>query len=115
MELRGAFPGSRTLCAELVNLANQRGGPDNITAVAARFDGPGLPRRSRRSSRCGRSSGFRAGGDEDDLMDTNGIVTTEIPAHRPAPAPRKESRVRPGFMFLALLIGTILLYLVLAS
>jgi protein phosphatase len=30
------------LCASLIELANQRGGPDNITAVAARFDGEGL-------------------------------------------------------------------------
>jgi protein phosphatase len=31
------------LCAELIDRANARGGPDNITVVAARFDGPGLP------------------------------------------------------------------------
>lgn len=31
------------LCAALVDLANERGGPDNITVVAARFDGEGLP------------------------------------------------------------------------
>ncbi len=31
------------LGVELISLANSRGGPDNITVVAARFDGPGLP------------------------------------------------------------------------
>lgn len=31
------------LCDELVELANRRGGPDNITVVAAAFDGTGLP------------------------------------------------------------------------
>ena len=31
------------LCAALVDLANSRGGHDNITVVAARFDGDGLP------------------------------------------------------------------------
>lgn len=31
------------LCDRLIDLANARGGPDNITVVAARFDGPGLP------------------------------------------------------------------------
>jgi protein phosphatase len=31
------------LCAALIDLANERGGPDNITVVAARFDGTGLP------------------------------------------------------------------------
>jgi serine/threonine protein phosphatase PrpC len=31
------------LCAQLIERANVRGGPDNITAVAARFSGSGLP------------------------------------------------------------------------
>lgn len=31
------------LCSTLIDLANTRGGPDNITVVAARFEGPGLP------------------------------------------------------------------------
>ena len=30
------------LCSALIDLANSRGGPDNITVVAARFDGQGL-------------------------------------------------------------------------
>jgi len=29
-------------CARLIDLANNNGGPDNITVVAARFEGPGL-------------------------------------------------------------------------
>jgi protein phosphatase len=31
------------LCAALIDLANARGGPDNITVITARFDGDGLP------------------------------------------------------------------------
>jgi protein phosphatase len=31
------------LCSALIDAANERGGPDNITIVAARFDGEGLP------------------------------------------------------------------------
>lgn len=31
------------LCAALIDLANERGGPDNITVVAAHFEGDGLP------------------------------------------------------------------------
>ncbi|HET9064673.1 MAG TPA: protein phosphatase 2C domain-containing protein [Gemmatimonadales bacterium] len=31
------------ICEQLVTLANERGGPDNITVVAVRFDGEGLP------------------------------------------------------------------------
>jgi protein phosphatase len=31
------------LCSALIDLANARGGPDNITVVTARFEGDGLP------------------------------------------------------------------------
>ncbi|HVD32637.1 MAG TPA: hypothetical protein VNC19_03600, partial [Gemmatimonadales bacterium] len=31
------------LCSALIDLANGRGGPDNITVVTARFEGAGLP------------------------------------------------------------------------
>ncbi len=31
-----------TLCSQLIDLANERGGPDNITVVIARFDGSSL-------------------------------------------------------------------------
>jgi len=37
------LPDLEKLGGELITLANNRGGPDNITVVAARFDGPGLP------------------------------------------------------------------------
>jgi PPM family protein phosphatase len=32
------------LCSALIDLANDRGGPDNITVVAVRFEGEGLPK-----------------------------------------------------------------------
>lgn len=44
-EIRDAVAGSDDcagLCKSLVDLANERGGPDNITVVAARIDGGGL-------------------------------------------------------------------------
>ena len=36
-------PDPSALCAALIDLANSRGGPDNITVITARFDGEGLP------------------------------------------------------------------------
>lgn len=33
----------KTACQQLINLANDRGGEDNITVVIAQFSGPGLP------------------------------------------------------------------------
>jgi protein phosphatase len=42
-ELIETSSGLSDLCSALIDLANGRGGPDNITVVAARFDGEGLP------------------------------------------------------------------------
>ena len=36
-------PDLPTLCSALIDLANERGGPDNVTVVAVRFEGDGLP------------------------------------------------------------------------
>ena len=36
-------PDLAAACSTLIDLANERGGPDNITVIIARFDGDGLP------------------------------------------------------------------------
>ncbi|MBL0938142.1 MAG: serine/threonine-protein phosphatase [Gemmatimonadaceae bacterium] len=41
-ELAVSHPDVRALCRELIALANSRGGPDNITVIAVRFEGDGL-------------------------------------------------------------------------
>ena len=42
-QLASETPDLMELCSKLVEMANERGGPDNITAVAARFGGDALP------------------------------------------------------------------------
>src|SRR3954470_15680222 len=42
-QLAQEHPDLAALCSALIDLANSRGGPDNITVVAARFEGEGLP------------------------------------------------------------------------
>jgi protein phosphatase len=42
-ELVRQRPELADLCGALIDLANERGGPDNITVVAAHFEGDGLP------------------------------------------------------------------------
>jgi len=41
-ELAGIVSDAAALCRELVDLANDRGGPDNVTVVVVQFDGEGL-------------------------------------------------------------------------
>ena len=41
--LARTHPELPALCSALIDLANERGGPDNITVVAAHFQGDGLP------------------------------------------------------------------------
>jgi protein phosphatase len=42
-ELARQHPDPPALCSALIDLANSRGGPDNITVVTARFEGENLP------------------------------------------------------------------------
>ncbi|HEX9053925.1 MAG TPA: Stp1/IreP family PP2C-type Ser/Thr phosphatase [Gemmatimonadales bacterium] len=42
-ELIAEYSEPAELCTALINLANSRGGPDNITVVVARLEGDGLP------------------------------------------------------------------------
>jgi len=86
------------ICDRLIALANERGGPDNITVVVARFDGDGL-----------RNSGEAAevGHQVFPLIDTE-TSTEPVPVYKgsPAPVPAREARWRRilGILALAALI-----------
>jgi protein phosphatase len=101
-ELTRTVPDLALLCSHLIDLANQRGGPDNITVVVARFDGEGLPPPD-------------GGGEIGHLVYplNEGESTTEpVPVYTgsPAPVPIGESHRRLWLVVVLLLGLGLLLY-----
>ena len=78
--MAAAQPDLEALGTELVDLANGRGGPDNITVVLARFEGEALPAPEHASE-----PAYSVLPTDEDDPDT--IVTAERPAPVPAPTP----------------------------
>jgi protein phosphatase len=106
-EVAAAHSDLPALCSALIDLANSRGGPDNITVVAARFDGEGLPAP-------GDGDGDAVGYRQYPLADTE-ATTAEHPIETEAPAPparRASPLARPvtfaAFLVLLALLGLFL-------
>jgi protein phosphatase len=93
------------VCDKLVALANERGGPDNITVVVARFDGDGL----RYSDGATQEE---VGHQVYPLIDTE-TSTEPVPVYKGSrpPVPNKETRQQTRTLVLALVaIGAALLW-----
>jgi protein phosphatase len=87
-------PNLMALCERLIDRANETGGPDNITVVAARFDGDGLPLSSN-GDEVGHRVFATAQEREQGVSYEQLVDTREIPSVKPAPvisAPERESR-----------------------
>ncbi len=84
------------VCEKLIALANERGGPDNITVVVARFDGDGL-----RNSDGGPQD---VGHQVYPLIDTE-TSTEPVPVYKGSrpPVPSKETRKQTRMIVLALI------------
>ena len=90
-------PDLMMLCAKLIETANSRGGPDNITAVVARFEGDGLT-----DPRTGDNAGYQVYPLQD------GEATTEpVPIYTGSPAP--VSRKHQKKLLILAVLGAILL------
>jgi len=93
-----ANPELSDLCGALIDLDNERGGPDNITVVTARFDGDGLPEPSA-SEDVGYAVYHLAAADDEEPTTT---VPTVVAA-APAPPSLSGSRTRAVLLMAAVL------------
>jgi protein phosphatase len=83
------------LCSALIDLANDRGGPDNITVVAARFEGEGLPE-ARASEGVGYAVYHLPESEEAEPAEAPAPVPAPAPAPAAEPLPRPAPGPRPG-------------------
>ena len=80
------LPDVEGACTDLIALANENGGPDNITVIVARFDGDGLPKSSRESL-----VGHRVYTGEVDARPTVRVSASDLPAETEAYVPRFQA------------------------
>lgn len=109
-QLMNEEPDLDRLCTRLITLANERGGPDNITVIVARFEGEGLP-----AVDDGGEVGYHTLADENTDSDPEGIPVLPSPPPPPeivAETPPQPPLRRNGSPTTMALIGAgILLFL----
>jgi protein phosphatase len=84
-----------SLCGALIDLANERGGPDNITVVAARFTGEGLAEPSNEEG---------VGYSVYDLPEGEEVPTDEMPVTATEPPPPPAPPTLAGNRFRSILL-----------
>ena len=108
-QIAGSATDLQQACDQLIALANQRGGPDNITVVVARVDGDGLQPPNGQDE---------VGHQVYPLIDTE-TSTEPVPVYRgsPPPVPQAEVQARGRWLLTVLLLvaAAIALALVLAQ
>jgi PPM family protein phosphatase len=95
--IAGSGPDLAAACDRLIALANERGGPDNITVIIARFDGDGLP-----AAEAGDAPGHQVF----PLIDTE-TSTEPVPVYRGSPPPLSARRARWRALLVILLLGAL--------
>ncbi len=97
-QIASEAPSLLELCARLIDLANTRGGPDNITAVAVRFTGDGLSE----------PDGATAVGHQVYPLSEGESTTEPVPVYTGSPAPVPVHPDHPGHPH-RILFGVLLL------
>jgi protein phosphatase len=95
-EVAGRISSLPELCSALIDLANSRGGPDNITVVAARFGGEGLEP-PEPSDEVGYHN-----------LDIEEVSTVEYPAPAPVVAPERRTGSPRTILITAVIIAVII-------
>ena len=95
-QIAGGEADLQNACDKLIALANERGGPDNITVVVARFDGDGLRPPNGQDE---------VGHQVYPLIDTE-TSTEPVPVYRGSapPLPKAEIQARSRWLLIALLV-----------
>ena len=86
------------LCSALIALANERGGPDNITAIAVRFDGDGVPEPGNED----------AVGHQVYPLQEGESTTEPVPVYRGSAAPTPKGEPRARLVTIGLIIALVL-------
>lgn len=104
----GISPDLPTLCSALIDLANERGGPDNVTVVAARFDGEGLP-----AADASESAGYQVYQvPEMESTDPEPATPADPPPAPPPPAANVVAHSLPAARWNGLLVAAALVALI---